>query len=95
MNGVDTVSDADIIQALEFEPEVPCDGVNESGVTCPSAARWRISCRGCGRLCSCVCDQHLGWVKEMARLAGVYCGKCGRKGFELGAVAFVSPLELR
>lgn len=43
MTGVETSSDVEVIEALEFEPQEPC-----CKYSCEEPAAWTLTCKACG-----------------------------------------------
>lgn len=72
---VKTVSDVEVIEALDFEPEVVCDALAKPP-SCVKPADWYLTCRACGHTVP-FCDCHVEYVRRRTIEVGtVYCTKC-------------------
>jgi hypothetical protein len=62
----ETVSETAIIQSLDFEPEIGCEGIG-SEMECAAAADWVIRCRSCKGLARMLCDRHVQELRASSK----------------------------
>lgn len=76
---VQTESDLELIQALDFDPELPCESPKAHG----EAAVWIAKCKKCPHS-ALLCDEHrTSFVRFLHSNPPFYCGDCGLVGFSV------------
>jgi len=99
MAAVETESVLEVIEALDFEPEVRCAAVRPGhGMPqCEQEAKWYLTCRqvGCG-LTIPFCDEHLELARTLAMLnGGMRCSECRVPSRTFAAGVRVTPIRGR
>lgn len=94
MIGIDTESDTEILELLEFEPAIPCDVRLAATLDmCPNPAAWVASCRFCPAAYFW-CEQHKRFMVEVQapRATWVMCNECRRKATTLRDLVNIVPI---
>ena len=97
MSTVDVEEDFDLIEHLDFDPEIPCAAV-KTPAPCTREADWMLTCRACGRGVG-YCDEHLGKLRAMEqRLAAIpfmkfTCHGCGRQFRCIDEGVIITPVK--
>lgn len=88
---VDTESDVELIEALDFDPEIPCNLYPSSA---GEHAVWVIRCKGEGcNTTEFACDEHRTQFVRWVNSIGAVCLACGRKAYTAEECVDIVPIK--
>jgi hypothetical protein len=87
------VSDTEVLESLEFEPDLPC--MASSTAQCPHPARWYVMCRAC-EYPGPRCDAHLLQLQMIATLMPqpFKCYRCGKIAPSFAELVNIVPIKV-